>query len=377
MKLAIIIGHTKKAQGATSYKGVSEYVWNGKVAQEMKAYAKTLPNIDVEVYTRDAAGVSGAAKLAKAWGADICMELHFNAFSKAAYGCEILVLKGDVESAKHADLLTDLLAKHYGFKERKVTQILQNEFDGDGVYETVSGNAGHGNLASVKAQGIPVRLLIEPCFMNTKNSESEKIHDDQIGYARLLVNYFAGVRETAPTPGPSLANWSGLVGALKTYNFEKLNINKDVILCQFILESGRGTSELFTRYYNAAGMKWRDDAAVSGAAPINYNASDGADKYAGFNSYVAFLHYYEKFIQRAPYKGYEDKIGMDYIKHIKNSGYAEDPNYVSKIESLLPEARLLLGEVDVPKPGIDLEVLLALLDQNQENLNDIRKALGE
>lgn len=376
MKLAIIIGHTKKAQGATSYKGVSEYVWNGKVAQEMKAYAKTLPNIDVEVYTRDAAGVSGAAKLAKAWGADICMELHFNAFSKAAYGCEILVLKGDVESAKHADLLTDLLAKHYGFKERKVTHILQNEFDGDGVYETVSGNAGHGNLASVKAQGIPVRLLIEPCFMNTKNSESEKIHDDQSGYARLLVNYFAGIKSTEKTPEITTANFNDLVGALKAYNFDKLNLNKDVILCQFILESGRGTSELFTKYYNAAGMKWRDEASVSGSSPIDYKAHDGADKYAGFNSYVSFLHYYEKFIKRAPYKGYEDKVGMDYIKHIKAAGYAEDPNYVNKIEALLPEAISLLGEVNTPQKGIDLEVVSALLAQNQENLNDIKRALG-
>ncbi len=207
MKLAVIVGHTQKAPGAKSYKGIHEYEWNGKVAQEMKKYASELKaqgghDIEVEVYTRDAGGVSLAAKEAKAWGAEACIELHFNAAEKMAYGCECLVLDGDIESAKHADLLTDKLSKEYGFKERRVTKRLPSSFEGDGVYETVSGNNGHGNLNAVKAAGIPIRLLIEPAFLNTANTEAVKIHDDQVGYARLMVNHFAKIEApTAEKPG--------------------------------------------------------------------------------------------------------------------------------------------------------------------------------
>jgi N-acetylmuramoyl-L-alanine amidase len=120
---------------------------------------------------------------------------------------------------------------------------------------------------------------------------------------------------------------------------------KAVTLAQWILESGRGTSVLFKDYHNAAGMKWREEMAPFGK-PVKYGAHDGDDTYVFFNSLEDFTKGYWRFIDRSPYAGWREHAGNPeaYITFLKKCGYAEDPNYVSKVISLIPEATELLKE---------------------------------
>lgn len=372
-KLAVCVGHTKNDQGATSFKGVSEYIWNGQVAKFMEELAKALPDFEVKVFWRDGGGVAAAARAAKAWGADSWIELHFNAASGKAEGCECLVLKGDVPSAKHADLLTDLLAAQYGFTERRITRILPDEFDGDGVYEVVSGNNGYGNLLAVKNAGIPIRMLIEPNFLHIASNEAKKIHDDQRGYAKLMVNHFAGLAPEYATDTPE-ATMEEFVQALNVHEFKdakELNKVKDVILAQMILETGRGGSELFKLWKNPLGMKARSEIKTPGWKPVSYNAHDGRDHYASFESFKASLEYYEAFILRSPYKGFQDVItnlgSLGFLKHIKAAGYAESPLYVEKVSALFEEAR---GHLT----GSNSEVM-EIIDSMRASLDKLEKIL--
>ena len=108
MKLGIVIGHTKRSQGAVAFDGQTEYVWNGKVAEQILISAKKYSGIEVFVERRDVGGLRGAFERLKKLGVQSTIELHFNSFSKAAFGCECLALAGDIESITDADLVTDL-----------------------------------------------------------------------------------------------------------------------------------------------------------------------------------------------------------------------------------------------------------------------------
>lgn len=118
-----------------------------------------------------------------------------------------------------------------------------------------------------------------------------------------------------------------------------------VTLAQWILESGRGISDLAQIHYNFAGLKYRPEMAGY-ATPVPYVANDGPDTYCAFASCQHFILGYWRFISRSPYAGWEayrdDPQG--YITFLHSKGYATDPNYVAKVMAVLDEAKALLGD---------------------------------
>lgn len=139
-----------------------------------------------------------------------------------------------------------------------------------------------------------------------------------------------------------------LVACYKAINvaFQEL---KPVTLAQWILESGRGTSELATNHLNFAGLKWRSEM-VGYAVPVQYEAHDGIDFYCKFDTLEGFIVGYWKFISRAPYKGWEAKAKegpeafIKFIGPIYNPG---GPAYVEQILALINEATRRLDEAPV------------------------------
>lgn len=120
---------------------------------------------------------------------------------------------------------------------------------------------------------------------------------------------------------------------------------KAITLAQWMLESSRGTSKLARENFNFGGLKWRDEMEGF-ATKIFFDASDGSDTYCKFASVDAFIKGYWKFLTRAPYTGWEAHTStpeafIEFIGPI----YAGDPNYISKVKSLLPEAQNLLAKV--------------------------------
>lgn len=90
IKLGVVVGHTREAQGAQMPSGLSEYLYNTDVARLMHNYAKTTGRVDVEIIFRDGVGLSGAYAKALRANCDCVIELHFNAFNKTAAGSETL-----------------------------------------------------------------------------------------------------------------------------------------------------------------------------------------------------------------------------------------------------------------------------------------------
>ncbi len=81
--------------------------------------------------------------------------------------------------------------------------------------------------------------------------------------------------------------WNELIQAARVAQIPAPAL-RPVTLAQWILESGRGTSELARLHYNFAGLKWREEM-TGYATKIRYVAHDGPDDYCAFTSPDAFI----------------------------------------------------------------------------------------
>lgn len=339
LMIALIPGHDEKSSGAVNYKKESEYSWASRILIKVKKILDQ--NYTVGIIDRNKGrGISGALKLAGEMSSTISLELHFNAASGNPKGCEALALRGNKEQFLFADYMTDALNLQYGFIERA----------NDGVVEVASGQRAFENVAKIKSNGIKYGCLLEPCFSH-KSPDAEKVFSNDNLFAETIakaIDYFIRKHIAVNTPinadGIS-PKFIEMVKAYRSFPIEKESL-KVVTVAQWLLESGKGLSELFQKYNNAGGMKWRVlNPIVKGTAPVEYKACDGIGTYASCDSFETFFRYYWAFIGRSPYKGWQNHDSIDYIQHIKDNGYAQDKAYVGKVESLLPLAKRLLESV--------------------------------
>ncbi len=142
-------------------------------------------------------------------------------------------------------------------------------------------------------------------------------------------------------PEPSLIARLASVYAHESIRYPQL---KAVTLAQWLLESGRGTSDLAKLHYNFGGLKWRPEMGLF-ATKVKYQAHDGADDYCKFASLESFISGYWAFIGRPPYSGWEQHVdtGDDYIKFIGKT-YTPKPSYPADVLALVPEAKAMLFE---------------------------------
>lgn len=120
---------------------------------------------------------------------------------------------------------------------------------------------------------------------------------------------------------------------------------KAITLAQWMLESGRATSELATKHINFAGLKWREEMkAVPGTVGVRYEAHDGSEVYCKFTSIENFITGYWAFINRSVYNGWRDYKDnpKGFLDHLVKCGYCPDKGYADKVYKLLPEAEGLL-----------------------------------
>lgn len=159
---------------------------------------------------------------------------------------------------------------------------------------------------------------------------------------QAILNFFASLNVPVPKEENLTNDWEGLVKAYQKY--DKDDFFKEASLAQWILESGRGTSDLSKEHLNFGGLKWR--AAMKGFATpvlIKVPSEIAPVEFCKFNSVQNFIDGYWAFIGRSPYKGWEEQTtAWGYLNHITKAGYATDPSYMKKVLSLLSEARDLL-----------------------------------
>lgn len=166
----VIIGHTKKAQGAISHdKKYTEYMYGAIAA----------PEINVPWETRDKGGVFGAAStLIKNYSINCLIEIHGNAFNSRAEGYEILIIKGDALSRKYAENF--LLA----FKKKYPDRVYR------GVKEIAHGGRGYNNLVAMKRAGAKVALLTEIFFIDNASDWLAPIEQGKFWREQLSAEAF-------------------------------------------------------------------------------------------------------------------------------------------------------------------------------------------
>lgn len=189
-KLAIIVGHNKRAQGAVAVSPInqSEYVFNAQVAKIMDAEAADF-GLEVGIFYRDGKlGYSGqiakAYREADAWGADLAIELHFNgAANKSARGT-VTLSSGSAKSLRFASLAQDAMVALFG-RIGKQDRGVKTRARGDrGGFSLVAGNAP--------------AILVEPFFGSSTADCDLMDRKGRRAYARALLGAAAEMFGTQP-----------------------------------------------------------------------------------------------------------------------------------------------------------------------------------
>lgn len=154
-KIAIIVGHGHGDSGAESWdKKTNEFEYNSIVASALALYPHSK---QVKIFWRGSAGIMGVAAQVVLWKPDLSIELHLNSFNGEAKGCEVLCLKGDIESGK--------IGKDFAKKfTEKFNRTLRRD---QGINWISSGDRGATSLRAVSP--IKRSILIEPFFIDNKN----------------------------------------------------------------------------------------------------------------------------------------------------------------------------------------------------------------
>lgn len=176
-KVAIIVGHEASKKGAKLYSGEYEYDYNSRIAKKLLAAYKG--SCELKVFTRDHIGITGVAQQAKAWGADMSLELHLNASGlPSARGCEFLVISGHKASEAKGISMAAHLQEYMGVKLRNV----------NGLKKIKAGDRGYRNLEVCKDAGIKEVILIEPFFCDFETDESRPFIKNEWKYVQYLID---------------------------------------------------------------------------------------------------------------------------------------------------------------------------------------------
>ena len=181
MKVALIIGHNEKSQGASNKaNNVSEFEFNEPLAFSV---AQNLNDRGIEalVVYRDCSYKELPDKVNRT-GADIAVSLHCNAFNGGAHGTEALYYKGSVKGRKLAQAIQD-----------KVVKCLQLPDRGVKAKQTAhKGKAGDRGGILLKRTSMPC-VIVEPFFIDSDKSlllAVEKFEELSIAYADGIQAYF-------------------------------------------------------------------------------------------------------------------------------------------------------------------------------------------
>lgn len=181
MKIAIIVGHDEKAQGATTFNKITEYEFNTFIAETIKSLHgfKVSHGIQkfmaLHVFNRNQGWQSVVNQL-KANDISMSVELHLNSFSKIATGTESLYLENDLPSKDLAQHLSFRIAKNFNSRLR-----------GDsGTVAVSSGERGYQNLNFARQAGVKFAVLVEPAFVNFSTQESIAFVNNPLEYANIL-----------------------------------------------------------------------------------------------------------------------------------------------------------------------------------------------
>lgn len=174
-KIAVIVGHRKKSQGAYSpFIGKTEYDFNKLVAEQLEDIADIYYRPDTP-FTSEGYKRLQVLKAINSKKYDLVIELHFNAFhDKNAHGCTALHYITNARTKKLARKFIAIINKDFGIRKRDLIAISsKSQRGGQMVIDS------HADF-----------ILLEPFFGT--NSEALKFKDKVDEYAcsiRELIKY--------------------------------------------------------------------------------------------------------------------------------------------------------------------------------------------
>ncbi len=161
MKIALIVGHTERREGADSYNGHSEYSYNSEVAKLVQSKCRK----DVRIFYRDGIGREGVARNIGAGEFDVSIELHFNSFDGTAHGCEALYFGGDEMSERLARLFTMKYSETFNVRNRGIIEI-KDRLD-----------RRYKNFCYLNNTNVKMKILVEPFFgENSLDYKAPKVY---------------------------------------------------------------------------------------------------------------------------------------------------------------------------------------------------------
>jgi len=192
MKIAIVVGHNAKAQGArrATEDGESEFVWCGRLADLM---AQSWPET-VRVFRREAtpsgyeAEIRAAYAKVDAWGTEVSAELHFNAaISPAASGTETWYVTDAGRAV--AKRVSDALVQVLGLPDRGIKRA------GKALAPGVDGTRGYASLIAGRAPAVLVEL-----YFGSNASDCRRADAVRPDLARALYEALTDSVAAAPPP---------------------------------------------------------------------------------------------------------------------------------------------------------------------------------
>lgn len=170
MKIAIVVGHHRLSKGAKSIYLPSEWDLMKEVAENLKDVADVFyhnPNIGGYGARQRAMGKRTA-------NYDIVFELHYNAASPQANGCEALYYFSNKEGKRIAEKFCNMVSQFMGIKNRGSKALHSDNQRGYGFVYNMKGTA----------------IILEP-FFGTSEKDVTLFHKAK--YADMLRQFIKGL----------------------------------------------------------------------------------------------------------------------------------------------------------------------------------------
>ncbi len=215
-KLAIVVGHTRVAPGASGVSPVSasEYVWNSDLAQRIVGECNRL-GVVVRVFFRDGVGISGAYRAVRQWGATAAVELHFNASNRTARGTETIFGTACAASRGWAQAMQDGMVALYGrtgTADRKIKPSPPHPRGGE----------------SVNAMSEIPSCLIEPFFgdnpADARLGQERKTRLAETIVAKFISHFSVGGAAIEAAPAAENTDFGTFIGGLGLRHFTATEI---------------------------------------------------------------------------------------------------------------------------------------------------------
>lgn len=160
MRIAFVVGHTEKDKGAYSpHLNISEWDFYNEVLEHIPNANVFYHDPNIRSYT---ARIKNTAEKLNKINLDLVIEMHFNAATPQAHGCETLYYYNSKTSRSYAKVFSETVYNWTGIKLRN-----------NGLKALV--NKHDRGFASVYYPNAPT-ILIEPFFGSNKE-DCEKIGD--------------------------------------------------------------------------------------------------------------------------------------------------------------------------------------------------------